>query len=143
MRAMYECLEAVGDGGTDVSAPVSMHLLRSARMWNPRELERAINAACRAGLMEAVSGDQHRLTAAGRDAATRVARNHRLWEMYLVTHADVAPSHVDRGADAIEHVLAPEMIQELERALRTAGRVPPSPHVLGSGAGMGDGEAAR
>jgi manganese/zinc/iron transport system permease protein len=55
-----------------------------------------------------------------------------MWELYLITHADIAPSHVDRDADAIEHVLGPEMIRELE-SLLDAGRahpVPTSPHFI-------------
>ena len=35
------------------------------------------------------------------DAAQRVVRNHRLWETYLITHADIAPLHVDRNANWI------------------------------------------
>jgi manganese/zinc/iron transport system permease protein len=49
-----------------------------------------------------------------------VVRKHRLWETYLITHADIAPGNVDWGADEIEHVLA---------ATRPAG-MPQSPHEL-------------
>lgn len=78
--------------------------------------------------------DTFRLTDAGLAAAWRVVRNHRLWEMYLIAHADIAPSHVDRDADEVEHVLEADMIQELETLL--ADRHPnllrpPSPHRLG------------
>jgi manganese/zinc/iron transport system permease protein len=62
-----------------------------------------------------------------------VARNHRLWELYLVTHADIAPSHVDRDADAIEHVLEPRVVEELEALLgqeQPPTAVPPSPHEI-------------
>jgi hypothetical protein len=37
--------------------------------------------------------------ARGRDKARQVVRKHRLWETYLITHADVAPGQVDLGAD--------------------------------------------
>jgi manganese/zinc/iron transport system permease protein len=55
------------------------------------------------------------LTEEGECEAAQVARNHRLWELYLITHADIAPEHVDRDADMIEHVLAPELIARLEQ----------------------------
>jgi Mn-dependent DtxR family transcriptional regulator len=58
-----------------------------------------------------------------------VLRNHRLWEMYLIKYADIAPSHVDRDADEIEHVLSGELIRELELALEQEPRIPPSPHL--------------
>jgi manganese/zinc/iron transport system permease protein len=76
------------------------------------------------------------LTDGGRAHALRITRNHRLWEQFLVTYADLAPSHVDHSADLVEHVLSPEMVAELERELATAGRmprrlgVPPSVHPL-------------
>jgi len=69
--------------------------------------------------------------------ARRVTRNHRLWETYLITYADVAPSHVDRDADMVEHVLGPAMTRELEKIL--GRRDPdqqaelPSPHAMVEG----------
>jgi Mn-dependent DtxR family transcriptional regulator len=59
--------------------------------------------------------------------------DHRLWELYLIQYADVAPSQVDRDADAIEHVLDPDMVAELEALVREqapAQTVPPSPHPM-------------
>ncbi len=53
----------------------------------------------------------------GRDRGKRVARNHALWEQYLVSYADIAPSHVDWSVDKVEHVLSDELIAELEQAL--------------------------
>lgn len=63
------------------------------------------------GLMDGRGG----LTASGRARAERFVRNARLWERYLVTHADVAASHVDWSADLVEHVLSTEMVSQLER----------------------------
>ena len=77
-----------------------------------------------------------KLTEAGRERAHRVVRNHRLWEAYLIHHADIAPSHVDRDADAIEHVLDEDLIAQLEHLLgAAAGEVPSSPHALGGSGG--------
>jgi hypothetical protein len=58
--------------------------------------------------------------------------------MYLIAYADVAPAKVDRDADAIEHVLDPSMIAELEELLerrQSLEGIPASPHPLGQGAG--------
>ena len=63
--------------------------------------------------------------------AIRLTRQHRLWELYLMTHADIAASRVDREADAIEHVLEPEVIIELEALLdKNYPQLPRSPHLL-------------
>ena len=72
-----------------------------------------------------------RLTSSGQDAARTIVRNHRLWELFLIRHADIAPTHVDRDADEIEHVLGVELIEELEAVLASEGEVPSSPHRLG------------
>ncbi len=66
------------------------------------------------------SGDWE-LTTAGLAGGRRVNRNHRLWEQYLVSYADIAPSHVDWSVDQVEHVLTPELVSELEEALSARG----------------------
>ncbi|MCA9303142.1 MAG: metal ABC transporter permease [Phycisphaerales bacterium] len=57
------------------------------------------------------------LTHIGSARGARVARNHALWEQYLITHADIAPSHVDWSVDQVEHVLDDELVRRLERLL--------------------------
>ncbi len=59
-----------------------------------------------------------------------MVRNHRLWEVYLINYADIAPNHVDRDADMIEHVLGTSMVEKLELLLGGDG-LPASPHPLG------------
>jgi manganese/zinc/iron transport system permease protein len=88
------------------------------------------------GLIERDDGTV-RLTPAGLVAAAEFTRTHRLWEMFLVESAGIAADHVDRDADAVEHMLPEQLIQELEQRLAAAGRlpvvpqsVPQSPHEL-------------
>lgn len=61
------------------------------------------------------------LTDAGRVQGKRIHRNHQLWEQYLVSYADIAPTHVDWSVDQVEHVLTDELVCELENALRKRG----------------------
>jgi len=70
------------------------------------------------------------LTESGAREAARVVRNHRLWEVYLINYADIAPNHVDRDADMIEHVLGTSMVEKLE-VLLGSGVELTSPHPLG------------
>ena len=140
LRGMYEWLEAGADRSTtdrskDLTPKraVAFEELLKIRSWTPRRLRRLLSAAGRSGLVQWDHGDRYKLTESGLLEAVRVARNHRLWEMYLITHADIAPSHVDRDADQIEHVLAPAMVAKLEKLLETKVPglvVPPSPHSL-------------
>lgn len=61
------------------------------------------------------------LSESGREQGKRIHRNHRLWEQYLVSYADIAPTHVDWSVDQVEHVLSDELIADLEAALLERG----------------------
>lgn len=134
LRAVYELSEAQPAG-----TPPHRHAVRFAellrhRSWSSRQLRRTLRGAMRAGLLTATDGESaYVLTPTGVQAAWRIARNHRLWELYLITHADIAPSHVDRDADEVEHVLAPALMERLEALLSERYpdlAAPPSPHQL-------------
>jgi manganese/zinc/iron transport system permease protein len=137
LRATYELME--GDAVVPnlesalASRPVPIPALLQMRSWSPRQLRRELTRAARAGHAILGSDDRVFLTPEGYALAARVVRNHRLWELYLITHADIAPSHVDRDADAIEHVLGAGMIHTLELLLageRAQAVVPASPHAI-------------
>ena len=49
--------------------------------------------------------------------AIKFVRNHRLWEMYLLSNTQASIEDIDFSADTVEHVLGEETIQELEKAL--------------------------
>lgn len=59
------------------------------------------------------------LTAAGRDAAARVVRAHRLWEAFLVERAGLGTGEVHTAAHRLEHLDDPSLVAELAR--ETAG----------------------
>ena len=140
LRAMYELGEDQASGWRHPPGPnastgiaVSVDVLLRSRSWSPTRLRAILARARRTGLIDAEPSDRYRFTPAGAAEAARVVRNHRLWELYLIRYADVAPGHVDRDADLIEHVLEPELIAELERELPrslTTAPVPQSPHAL-------------
>ncbi len=67
------------------------------------------------------SGGAVSLTESGREQGARVHRNHQLWEQYLISYADIAPTHVDWSVDQVEHVLSDELIRNLEHALARRG----------------------
>lgn len=132
LRAIYESVE--GETNQPLHARGAPILrLNAVRSWSPSYLNRLIRRAQSDGLLVQEPPDRVRLTEYGAGEATRMVRNHRLWELYLITHAEIAPSHVDRDADAIEHVLGPDLVARLEEMLGSATPVtpiPPSPHTL-------------
>ncbi len=124
LRAVYEILET--NERTLAVRPPNLSIpcaeLLAKRSWSLGRVRRLISRARRDGLVAACDDARLTLTEAGYAEAARVTRNHRLWETYLVTYADVAPQYVDRDADAVEHVLGPEMVRELEAKLADHGR---------------------
>lgn len=135
LRGIYEYLEVRGllnqeQTSDGISVPVSaLHQMRS---WSLSKLNRIISQAQQEKLVDMTQEGSLRLTEAGHNEATRVVREHRLWEMYLITYADVAPSKVDQDADTIEHVLEPAVISELELLLsrQSTEEVLQSPHAI-------------
>lgn len=127
LRALYELAETAARSrlGGQAWRPesgaaafwVSEQDLLPRRSWSTRELNRLVNLAERRGEVLRNPTGGLRLTEAGLIEAARVVREHRLWELYLIAFAEVAPARVDRGADAIEHVLDPTVISRLEQML--------------------------
>ncbi len=130
LRALYEVAEE--SSPDDPMQPQPVASLRDKRSWPARRLRAHLRRAAREDLMAFDADGRVSLTERGLVHARRVMRNHRLWELYLIAHADIAPSHVDRDADMIEHVLDAGMIEKLEAMMledvAAEEFVPASPH---------------
>lgn len=141
LRAAYEWLEAhtnPSEQNRVQNKPILLRGLLSSRSWSTRFLQREIQSAYDDALIEHCGANDLLFTEAGFREAAKVTRNHRLWELYLIQNADIAPSHVDRDADAVEHVLGAELVKELETLLPDARdpkhpSMPGSPHPLTEG----------
>lgn len=136
LRAAYELLEADAGEGTVRNRSFSLADLRQKRTWSNRELGQILRIARQEDHLEKTVPGRLRLSEPGFGEAARVTRNHRLWETYLIKYADIAPSHVDRDADLVEHILGAEIVRELERYLGDRDveiPVPPSPHLIEHG----------
>jgi len=131
LRAIYEMQEPIAQSHDAPStSDIKMDELLAKRSWSQKKLFHVITRNQRAGLVER-NKNNVRLTQAGLEEAARLTRQHRLWELYLITHADIAPNRVDRDADAIEHVLEPELVAELESLLQKPYQdIPASPHEI-------------
>ncbi len=139
LRAAFEQVEGrlgATPGHAELKAvAVDRRQLAHRRGWSRPELTAAMRAGHREGLLQPapLEPESVRLTPAGAAQALQIVRNHRLWELYLIRHADVATSRVDRGADRIEHVLEPDLVAELEAQLNgqaDRAAVAASPHEL-------------
>lgn len=134
LRAAYEILEATAGDDPVANVPFDIAALREKRSWTPRKLHRVLRIARHEDHVEPAGPGQLRLSEPGFGEAARVTRNHRLWETYLIQYAEIAPSHVDRDADLVEHILGADLVRELESYLGERSvdlPVPPSPHRIG------------
>lgn len=120
------------------NVPIQMKGLLSSRSWSIRALRREIRSAQKSDLVKTHNDQSLLLSNLGFDEAAKVVRNHRLWELYLIENADIAPNHVDRDADAVEHVLGEALVAQLEKLLPAyqdakRGPMPDSPHPIVKG----------
>jgi len=133
LRAIYEIAESSRTSDARLSGiEIPITAVVSKRSWDEKSVAADIARLASDGLVTR-RGDAVCLTRSGEDEAARMVRNHRLWEIFLLTHADIAPAQVDRDADRIEHVLDESMIDELESILEAQTAripVPESPHLL-------------
>ena len=135
LRAVYEIVES---GQPDVAEPVrnlpiTFDALLAHRSWSAGQVGGLLRTARAEDHLEKTEPGSVRLSESGFGEAARVTRNHRLWELYLIRYADIAPSHVDRDADLVEHVLDAEVVSQLESELQdrpSSLEVPPSPHFI-------------
>ena len=85
--------------------------------WSPVFSRLILVLLARSGMIARSGDGSFSITPTGSERGARVARNHALWEQYLVSYADIAPSHVDWSVDQVEHVLSDRLIAELEARL--------------------------
>ena len=102
------------------------------RSWTRGKVIHLLKRARKYGFVRWQKNDIWQITDLGIIKSKRVTRNHRLWEVYLINYADVAPSHVDRDADTIEHILGNEMVSKLEVLLNQSSLLK-SPHPVQGG----------
>lgn len=148
LRDLYEWFEcAANKTAGPVSIAIKPHVmgpkvkeLLPQRSWSQKGLDRAVGRLRASGDIS-VDGAENRIvfTDQGIQAANEVVRKHRLWEAYLISHADVAAGMVDLSADRIEHVLDEEIIRQLEKLFPQTSPLdlPKSPHNLKSVQGAG------
>lgn len=117
LRALFE----LGEAELPAVPVINLTTLRDYRHW--WSLERLLERARDEQLIE-WDKNQVQLTPLGLRRAAQITKAHRLWELYLVRHADIAPDHVDRDADDVEHLLPESLVAKLEQELAAEGRLP-------------------
>lgn len=78
---------------------------------------------CRKGLARQ-AGVAFQLTQEGVEYAKRMVKVHRLWEVYLSHYLLLPPERVHADAESIEHVITPEIEQQLTQLLQNPAADP-------------------
>jgi manganese/zinc/iron transport system permease protein len=137
LRSLYE----LNEPSLPQVAPTPLQRLREHRYWRPWMLRWLLDQGERNGLLY-LSDHAVELTPLGLRRAAEATKTHRMWEIYMMEFAGSAPDHVDRSADAVEHLLPESLLVQLEDRLTSEGRmptmtveVPASPHAVQGVAG--------
>lgn len=118
LRACFEIIEphlsATGTIEVLSDIPIRREQLSAYRTWSSVRLSQLIQQALQNNDLRYDSQGDYRLTSQGRREAVRAVRRHRLWELYLLRNTSTTPRSVDQSADAIEHLLRADVLEELE-----------------------------
>ena len=106
----------LGEDHDSFSHAYSKEELTVKRMMRNDELLNGLSRLTDEGLV-LKKGGRWQLSEAGMKQGRRVTRLHRLWELYLTKYLRIAPDHVHEDAEAIEHVITPEIETRLEQLL--------------------------
>lgn len=104
LKCFYHLAEADGN----YEAYRSVNEIQARRQFNASALTAGLKKLVRKDLLEK-DFDGWMLTEEGKKEGIRLARIHRLWELYLSKFLKMPEDHVHAGADVIEHFITPEM----------------------------------
>jgi manganese/zinc/iron transport system permease protein len=105
----------------------SLRDILKRRRMNLRKTRSSLGRLVTGGFIDLVPGKPggYLLTEKGRIRAMRLVRVHRLWELYLTSKVQIAGDHVHDDAESMEHLITPEIEEQLTSLL---GRPDTDPH---------------
>lgn len=112
LKLFYNIGEKTGEKGKSVL----QEDLINYRDFEPQDLRRGLKQLEHKGLINHGLA-AYELTPAGIFEAERIVRLHRLWELYLQKYLHLDPDHVHDDAEAMEHVITPEIEKQLSQLL--------------------------
>jgi manganese/zinc/iron transport system permease protein len=113
---------------SEEAEPVELSLVDLARYRGETlaATRRALRPLVRRHLVT-VAGDRVALTRGGHRRAYELARNYRLWELFLIREVQLPLDHTERDAEQLEHILGEGLVQELEAKFNSAPGANDSP----------------
>lgn len=116
LKLFFHLSEKQNPANPDFFQMRTVEELQQSRSFAITELKAGLNRLTKKESLKKV-GNAWQLMPSGKQKAQRLIRIHRLWEVYLTQYLKIAPDHVHDDAEAIEHIITPELELELEKLL--------------------------
>ena len=113
LKALYQ----LGEGENKGAIPgFTVGDIQQRRFLSEKEIHRGLKRLAQKRLVSVDKG-YIQLSDQGLEIGERMVRIHRLWELYLTTHLNLPADHVHQNAEAIEHIITPEIEAALLKSL--------------------------
>lgn len=106
----------LGEANADFEKERTTDELKNSERFKDLELAKGLHKLKKQNLLRK-KGNSWIITRNGFKEASRIVRLHRLWELYLNQRLKLEPDHVHNDAEAIEHIITPEIERLLEKEL--------------------------
>lgn len=120
---LLKVLWHLGEADGDFEAFREIPKMQERRFIELAQIKSGARKLVKEGLLKR-QGSTISLTPLGKEEGERIIRIHRMWELYLTTHMNLPADHVHEDAEAIEHVITPEIEAELAKVLAGAEEDP-------------------
>ena len=114
----------LGEKENQINRGQSIKQIKNFRPIAPTELKKGLRILKNKGLI-LETGLTWTLSKKGIIEAKRIIRIHRLWELYMEKFMQIQADHVHESAESIEHLMTPELEEEL---LQIMGKPKNDPH---------------
>jgi len=120
---ILKCLYHLGEAENNFEGKHSLADIQSRRFFNIVKLKQGLIKLKREDFVDEID-NVWTLTSKGKTEGARIARLHRLWELYLNTFLKMPEDHVHQGAEVIEHFITPEIEEMLLAELNNPTKDP-------------------
>lgn len=121
---ILKCLFHLGEADQQFDKRRSLADIQKRRFFNIVKLKKGLKKLVKEDAVVKLNDTHFALTVAGKREGARIARLHRLWELYLNTFLKMPEDHVHQGAEVIEHFITPEIEEMLLAELNNPTRDP-------------------
>jgi DtxR family Mn-dependent transcriptional regulator len=110
-------LKAIYHLSEDGKVQVSTNAIADAIQTKPASVSDMIQRLDRKGVINYTKYQGVKVTEEGQEAALKVIRKHRLWEVFLVEHLNFSWDEVHEVAEQLEHIKSALLIERLDAFL--------------------------